>query len=84
MSHANFPKSFSTCHLSTFSNAGTKLNPFSSNVISPDVMFPLDKLTTLLDTNFPTNLFGVLSVLQKFKADVVSAFAVVSKFVVLF
>ena len=43
-------------------------------------MFHLDKLTTLLDTNFPTNLFEVLPVLQKFKPDVVSVFAVVSKF----
>ena len=43
-------------------------------------MFCPDKLTTLLDTNFPTNLFEVLLVSQKFKPDVVSVFAVVSKF----
>ena len=48
--------------------------------ISANVMFHLDKLTMLLDTNFPTNLFEVLLVSQKFKSDVVSMFAVVSKF----
>ena len=57
-----------------------KLQPFSSNCISANVMFHLDKLTMLLDTNFPTNLFEVLLVSQKFKSDVVSMFAVVSKF----
>ena len=43
-------------------------------------MFGLDKLTTILDANFPTNLFEVLSVSQKFTPDVVSVFAVASKF----
>ena len=43
-------------------------------------MFRLDKLTTLLDTNFLPNQFKVLLVSQKFKPDVVSVFAVVSKF----
>ena len=80
MSCPNFSKSFFTCHLSIFSSVGIKVNPFSSNSISADVMFHLDKLTTLLDTNFPTNLLEVLSVSQKGKPDVVSVFAVVSKF----
>ena len=43
-------------------------------------MFRLDKLTTLLETNFPTNLFEVLSVSQKFRPDFVSVVAVVTKF----
>ena len=77
MSRPNFSKSFFTCHLSTFSGDGTKLNPFSSNSISADVIFHLDKLTMLLDTNFPTNLSEVLSVSQKLKSDVVSVFAAV-------
>ena len=80
MSRLNFSKSFFDCHLSIFSSVGTKRNPFSSTSISADVMLRLDKLTALLDTNFPTNLFEVLSVSQKFKSDVVSVFAVVSKF----
>ena len=80
MSRLNFSKSFFDCHLSIFSSVGTKRNPFSSNSISADVMLRLDKLTALLDTNFPTNLFEVLSVSQKFKPDVVSVFAVIPKF----
>ena len=80
MSHPNFSKSFFTCHLSVFSCVGTKRNPFSSSSISADVIFRLDKLTMLLDTNFRTNLFEVLLISQKFKPDVVSVFAVVSKF----
>ena len=43
-------------------------------------MFYLDELTMLLDTNFRTNLFEVLLISRMFKADVVSLFAVVSKF----
>ena len=49
----NFSRSFFTCQRSIFSGVGTKLIPLLKRLNSASVMFRLDKLNTLLETNLP-------------------------------